>query len=90
MILEEGSDDFIKELLVVGVGKSLEEAGDVLSDGDLEPPFFISEAPLHQWHQVLDSILLAHHLIQLHDLLHDADPNKLVFILEHGSHNRHT
>ena len=47
MILEEGTDDFIKELLVVGVGKSLEEAGDVLSDGDLEPPFFISEAPLH-------------------------------------------
>ena len=48
MILEEGGDDFIEELFVVGVGKGFEEAGDVLSNGNFEPPLFVSEASLHQ------------------------------------------
>ena len=90
MIFQEGSHYLIEEFFVLHIGEGLEEAGDVLCDGKLEPPLFVIEAALDQRHQVLNCVLFPYHFIQLHDLLHDADPYQLVLVLQHGRQDRNT
>jgi hypothetical protein len=81
VVLQKSSDDLLEEVAVFLETQGFEEIDDILSNGQLEPPFLVGKTPFHQWNQVLDRVLLAYHLVQLHQTRHHPDTDHLVLVL---------
>lgn len=62
--------------------ESFEEIKERFGDGELKSPFFIIEAGLNEGYDRLNYVLFVNHLIDIHDLLHYADSNRLVFVFK--------
>ena len=87
MVLEEGVQQLVQEVLVLLIGECLEEVGYILRDGQLEPPFLIVEAALDERQQVLHRAVWTHDITQVHYSEHNPRADALVVVFEERGQN---